>query len=116
MVNAKSMDDKVYRELCVHSLPWVVIVCTIFYLRLEKVLTNQSRHMLSYLFKSGLKKMRGFTVLFTFVNCLFLKKNKIAASRKKRYILFPPRIELRTFSVLGRPDNHYTMETLPNIS
>ena len=25
--------------------------------------------------------------------------------------LFPPRIELRTFSVLGRRDNHYTMET-----
>ncbi|KZS02682.1 Uncharacterized protein APZ42_000183, partial [Daphnia magna] len=26
-------------------------------------------------------------------------------------ILFPPRIELRTFSVLGRRDNHYTMGT-----
>ena len=25
--------------------------------------------------------------------------------------LFPPRIELRTFSVLGRRDYHYTMET-----
>ena len=26
-------------------------------------------------------------------------------------VMFPPRIELRTFSVLGRRDNHYTMET-----
>ena len=26
--------------------------------------------------------------------------------------MFPPRIELRTFSVLGRRDNHYTMETV----
>ena len=33
----------------------------------------------------------------------------------KRYVLFPPRIELRTFSVLGRRDNHYTMETLQNV-
>ena len=29
----------------------------------------------------------------------------------KNTSLFPPRIELRTFSVLGRCDNHYTMET-----
>ena len=29
----------------------------------------------------------------------------------KNTSLFPPRIELRTFSVLGRRDNHYTMET-----
>ena len=28
-----------------------------------------------------------------------------------RIKVFPPRIELRTFSVLGRRDNHYTMET-----
>ena len=31
------------------------------------------------------------------------------------YPLFPPRIELRTFSVLGRRDNHYTMETYQRV-
>ena len=33
--------------------------------------------------------------------------NKISTNH-----LFPPRIELRTFSVLGRRDDHYTMETV----
>ena len=39
------------------------------------------------------------------------KKVERSISKLRAMLMFPPRIELRTFSVLGRRDNHYTMET-----
>ena len=41
----------------------------------------------------------------------FIKNLEIVYFSIKLKEMFPPRIELRTFSVLGRRDNHYTMET-----
>ena len=45
----------------------------------------------------------------TFEHLIFMKQFILNIRRKKD--LFPPRIELGTFCVLGRRDNRYTTET-----